>query len=228
MNREVYISSAAEFVPMAVGIFAALAPRTVALSGGSTPAPIYRRLAALRYPWDSVDVFFGDERCVPPDDKDSNFRMANAALLSAVPARAHPMNGVRGDADGYANELTATFGAAMPRFDLVFLGLRGGRPHRVALSRVTGARRADADGRQSATAGSCPADADLAGIKRCAELALPRRWRRKARCTSRFCSAMLIFPPRGCTRTASSCLRMRLPRLPSDTPAKTRKSSDRK
>ena len=123
MNREVYISSAAEFVPMAVGIFAALAPRTVALSGGSTPAPIYRRLAALRYPWDSVDVFFGDERCVPPDDKDSNFRMANAALLSAVPARAHPMNGVRGDADGYANELTATFGAAMPRFDLVFLGL---------------------------------------------------------------------------------------------------------
>lgn len=123
MNREVYISSAAEFVPMAVGIFAALAPRTVALSGGSTPAPIYRRLAALRYPWASVDVFFGDERCVPPDDKDSNFRMANAALLSAVPARAHPMNGVRGDADGYANELTATFGAAMPRFDLVFLGL---------------------------------------------------------------------------------------------------------
>ena len=58
----------------------------IALSGGNTPAPIYRRIAteAHDFPWDSVRFTFGDERCVPPDDPQSNFRMARENLF--VPA----------------------------------------------------------------------------------------------------------------------------------------------
>ena len=62
---------------------------TVALAGGSTPERLYRLLASDQYrdavPWASVYVFFGDERCVPPDDAESNYRMARAALLDHVP-----------------------------------------------------------------------------------------------------------------------------------------------
>src|SRR6266542_3189971 len=71
-------------VRAAVELFVAERPRTIALSGGSTPKPVYERLAGLDYPWGEVDVFFGDERCVPPDHPDSNFRMASEALLSKV------------------------------------------------------------------------------------------------------------------------------------------------
>ena len=101
--------------------FLAAAPRTVALAGGSTPEPAYERLGGLEYPWEEVDFFFGDERCVPPNDADSNFGMANAALLSHVATRAHPMFGC--DPDEYERELESVFGPAIPRFDLVFLGL---------------------------------------------------------------------------------------------------------
>jgi 6-phosphogluconolactonase len=67
-------------------------------------------------------VFFGDERCVPPDDPDSNFRMANEALLSKVAARIHPMYDC--DADAYEAELRAVFGdVAVPSIDLNFLGI---------------------------------------------------------------------------------------------------------
>lgn len=59
----------------------------IALSGGNTPAPLYARLAsaARDLPWSRVRITFGDERCVPPDDPQSNFRMANENLL--LPAR---------------------------------------------------------------------------------------------------------------------------------------------
>ncbi|MGH2634355.1 MAG: 6-phosphogluconolactonase [Tepidiformaceae bacterium] len=103
--------------------FLALRPRTVALSGGSTPKVLYQRLATASYPWAATELFFGDERCVPPDDPDSNFRMASEALLSKVPARVHRMHGEDCDAAGYAADIAATFGPGIPRFDLIFLGL---------------------------------------------------------------------------------------------------------
>src|SRR5947207_15376356 len=61
----------------------------LALSGGNTPAPVYARLAAVGHdlPWELTRITFGDERCVPPDDPESNFRMARETLLvpAAVP-----------------------------------------------------------------------------------------------------------------------------------------------
>ena len=106
----------------AVAAFLDAAPRTVALSGGNTPKPVYERLATVGYDWADVDVFFGDERCVPPDHPDSNFKMANEALLSKVPARVHPMYDC--DADGYTAELRAVFGDVdVPSLDLDILGI---------------------------------------------------------------------------------------------------------
>jgi len=59
----------------------------IALSGGNTPAPVYARVAAEThdFPWDRVRFTFGDERCVPPDDPQSNFRMARENLLCLLP-----------------------------------------------------------------------------------------------------------------------------------------------
>jgi 6-phosphogluconolactonase len=61
---------------------------TLALSGGNTPRALYQLLAAeyaTRVPWSSSQLYFGDERCVPPDNADSNYRMADDALLSRIP-----------------------------------------------------------------------------------------------------------------------------------------------
>ena len=57
------------------------------ITGGSTPRAAYERLAELRTDWSGVDVWFTDERCVPPDHEHSNFRMANEALLARARAR---------------------------------------------------------------------------------------------------------------------------------------------
>ena len=63
----------------------------IALSGGNTPVPVYTRLAAIAHdlPWELTRITFGDERCVPPDDRESNFRMARETLLApaAVPEK---------------------------------------------------------------------------------------------------------------------------------------------
>ena len=105
----------------AVAAFEESAPRNIALAGGTTPEPVYRRLAGLRYPWPEVDAFFTDERCVAPDHPDSNHAMAFRALLSRVEARGHPMRDC--DAVGAERELGQHFGEGIPTFDLVFLGL---------------------------------------------------------------------------------------------------------
>jgi 6-phosphogluconolactonase len=102
-------------------LFLEASPRTIALSGGSTPKAAYERLAGISYPWEQVDVFLGDERCVPPDHPDSNFLMARDSLLDHVPARGHPMTDC--DADAYERELRAVFGEGVPAFDFVFMGL---------------------------------------------------------------------------------------------------------
>src|SRR6266508_2495560 len=63
----------------------------LALSGGNTPVPIYTRLAALGHdlPWESTRITFGDERCVPPEDRESNFRMARETLLAPARSEEH-------------------------------------------------------------------------------------------------------------------------------------------
>jgi 6-phosphogluconolactonase len=103
-------------------LFLKVRPRTVALSGGTTPRSSYERLAGLDYPWRDVEVFFGDERCVSPDHPDSNFRMARETLLSRVPARVHRMLGESCDAGAYEEDLRATLGRE-PKLDLLLLGI---------------------------------------------------------------------------------------------------------
>jgi 6-phosphogluconolactonase len=88
---------------------------SLALAGGSTPRPIYERLAARPagdIAWERVDIFFGDERAVPADHADANFRMASDALLTRVQApkdNVHRMEAERADreraADDYARQL---------------------------------------------------------------------------------------------------------------------------
>jgi len=110
----------------------------VALSGGSTPEMLYGLLAALPFrddvDWGKVHFFFGDERAVPPDHADSNYRMANAALfapLSVPAANIHRMPGEAPDLDAAARSyeaelrahLTGSTADAIPRFDLVLLGM---------------------------------------------------------------------------------------------------------
>lgn len=120
MRRELRITD--DPATAAADLFLEVAPRTVALAGGTTPRRAYERLATLDYPWTDVDVFFGDERCVPPDHPDSNFRVAHEALLSRVHARVHRMPGESCDALAYEQELRAVLGANL-RLDLVILGL---------------------------------------------------------------------------------------------------------
>jgi 6-phosphogluconolactonase len=98
------------------------------ITGGSTPKAAYTRAAELGADWSRAEIWFSDERCVGPDHEQSNFRMANEALLSKVePGAVHRMQGERGPADGareYDKELVAVFGAdVVPRFDLILLGI---------------------------------------------------------------------------------------------------------
>jgi len=110
---------------------------TVALSGGSTPRAFHTLLAQPPYrdqvDWTQVHFYWGDERYVPPDDQESNFRMARETLLEHVPVRAeqiHRMPTEQADpeqaAAQYAQELRQGFGlmpGQLPRFDLVYLGM---------------------------------------------------------------------------------------------------------
>ncbi len=108
----------------------------MALSGGMTPRGVYAALASHSsqpiVPWMDVHVFWGDERCVLPDHLDSNFRMANEALLQHVPIPSTSIHRIQGEIEpvqaaiAYEKELRQTFRvgpAAVPRFDLVLLGL---------------------------------------------------------------------------------------------------------
>ena len=103
----------------------------VALAGGSTPKATYEVLArdyANELDWGRVHVFFGDERTVPPDLEDSNYRMAYETLLSHVPVGSvHRMRGELPPdeaAAAYEVELRAFFGQVdVPRFDLILCGL---------------------------------------------------------------------------------------------------------
>ena|SRR5579862_657697 len=95
----------------------------VVLTGGSTPRRTYEAAAELESDWSRVDLWWGDERCVPPDDERSNYGMAKEALLDRITAQpvVHRMRGELGrdaGAAAYARELTG-----VGTFDLVLLGL---------------------------------------------------------------------------------------------------------
>jgi 6-phosphogluconolactonase len=120
VDREVMVVD--DVAETSVDLFLAAGPRALVLSGGSTPRALYERLAFIEYPWEEVEFFFGDERCVPFDDERSNHRMASVALLSRVAARVYPIDGAECDAQGYERALRERFGDE-PWFDLAVYGL---------------------------------------------------------------------------------------------------------
>src|SRR5713101_1757531 len=129
--------TADEFVRLAQESVAARGRFTVALAGGSTPKAAYALLTSAAYhdrvPWQQIDFFWGDERHVPPDHPDSNYRMAYEAMLSKVPIPAENIFRIHAeekDADAaaraYEQTLTAFFHlqpGEFPRLDLILLGM---------------------------------------------------------------------------------------------------------
>jgi 6-phosphogluconolactonase len=120
---------------------------TVSLAGGSTPKALYSLLAGdptlrSQLPWDKMQLFFGDERHVPPDHADSNFRMASEAMVSKAPLRPEQIHRIQGEypdtekaALEYEQELRLYFKLAagrLPRFDLFLLGM-GNEGHTLSL-----------------------------------------------------------------------------------------------
>jgi len=96
----------------------------VVLTGGSTPRRAYARAAGLRPDWSGVDVWFTDERCVPPGHEHSNFGMISAALLDRVDGiTVHRMQGELGPHDGAAAYERELDDVGPEAFDLMLLGL---------------------------------------------------------------------------------------------------------
>ena len=134
-DRDALVETAARlFAETAADAVAARGRFCGVLSGGSTPRPLYERLAGEPYgrglPWERIHLFWGDERCVPPSDPRSNYGMVREVLLGRVPVppeNVHFMDGEAGPAHGaaaYEAELRRLFpGQRVPWFDLVLLGL---------------------------------------------------------------------------------------------------------
>ena len=110
----------------------------IAISGGNTPKATFALLAdpgqpwRAHMPWESLDLYWVDERCVPPDNADSNYRMTRETLLDEVPLRPDQIHRIEGELDPevaasrYESELRNSFrieGAESPRFDLIALGM---------------------------------------------------------------------------------------------------------
>ncbi len=101
----------------------------MALTGGSTPRRAYEQAAGLLEDWSSATLWWGDERCVPPDDELSNYRMAKEALLdrlSGPPPTIHRIAAEHGPvaaADDYEHALISSLREDRPQLDLVLLGL---------------------------------------------------------------------------------------------------------
>ncbi len=110
------------------------------LSGGSTPKALYELLAEdawkSQIDWRNVELYFGDERCVPPDSLDSNYRMANEAMISRVPIPVGQVYRMKGEGDpeeaakSYGQMLKEHFGDEGP--DIMLLGM-GGDGHTASL-----------------------------------------------------------------------------------------------
>jgi 6-phosphogluconolactonase len=127
------------FVERARDAVAARGVFTAVLAGGSTPRRLYALLADERdsfrrqVPWDRIHFFWGDERHVPPDHAESNYRMANEAMLSRVPVPPQNIHRIQAEnpdareaANDYAQELRGCFGPGpmtLPRLDFILLGM---------------------------------------------------------------------------------------------------------
>jgi 6-phosphogluconolactonase len=135
-------AAAAHFVETAQEAIANHGSFSVALSGGSTPQATYEILATVEYAqrieWDKVHVFWGDERCVAPDHKDSNYRMAFEVMLRHSPIPVKQIHRMAGEiepqkgAKEYENQILDHFKGRAPRFDLILLGL-GNDSHTASL-----------------------------------------------------------------------------------------------
>jgi len=151
--------AAQEFVQSAATAVRAKGSFDVALAGGSTPKALYSLLVndpALRsqVPWDKMHLFFGDERHVPPDHSDSNFRMAAEAMISKSPLKPEQITRIKAehpDADQAALEYERALrdyfklmAGEYPHFDLLFAGM-GNEGH--TLSLFPGTKALHADGR---------------------------------------------------------------------------------
>jgi 6-phosphogluconolactonase len=130
--------AAQHFVEQAEHAVARHGRATIAISGGSTPKATFALLAdpaqpwRARMPWSHLDLWWVDERCVPPDDPDSNYRMTRQAMLDHVPLKPEQIHRIEGElepqaaAARYESELQNSFrleGAELPRFDVVQLGM---------------------------------------------------------------------------------------------------------
>jgi 6-phosphogluconolactonase len=139
--------AAEEFLKSAVAAIEQKGSFRVSLSGGSTPKALYALLGddpslRSRMPWEKTHFFFGDERHVPPDSPESNFRMANEALFSKGLVKPEQITRIKGEypdaekaALEYEQALRAYFklkDGAYPRFDLVLLGM-GDEGHTLSL-----------------------------------------------------------------------------------------------
>jgi len=131
--QELFQAAAAEFIALASAAIRDHGKFTVALSGGSTPKSLYSVLARSALPWDKIFFFWSDERHVPPDHPESNYRMAKEALLSKVPVPPENIFRVRAE-EKNANVVAKDYEEALklffrlrpgefPRFDLILLGL---------------------------------------------------------------------------------------------------------
>jgi 6-phosphogluconolactonase len=126
------------FVEQAELAVAARGRAHIAISGGSTPKATFTLLADPRQPWraqmpwDKLDLWWVDERCVPADDADSNYRMTREAMLDHVPLKPEQIHRIEGElepeaaAARYEAELRKTFRleeAELPQFDVIQLGM---------------------------------------------------------------------------------------------------------
>ena len=129
-------AAAEVFTKYAVDAAAARGVARIAISGGSTPKRMFALLAAEPFlsqvPWNKLELYWVDERCVGPDDADSNYRMTKEQLLSKVPLPAEKVFRMEGEIDPEeaASKYEATLrnnfkleGAQAPAFDLVLLGM---------------------------------------------------------------------------------------------------------
>lgn len=133
--QSLYTHAAEEIVHFAGEAVCTHGEFSLCLSGGSTPAAIYELMAErfrLSVDWKEVQFFWGDERCVPPNDEASNFGMANRTMLSQLDLRPDQIHRMRGEeppeqaARAYEQELRSHFHldeGEFPRFNLMLLGL---------------------------------------------------------------------------------------------------------
>jgi 6-phosphogluconolactonase len=134
--QDLFQAAAEEVIRAATSAITERGRFTIALSGGSTPKNLYTLIAAnasASLPWDRMFFFWGDERHVPPDDPDSNYRMAKETLLSKVAIPSANIFRIPAEnpdaaaaADAYEQTLRKFFAIApgeFPRFDLILLGI---------------------------------------------------------------------------------------------------------